>query len=120
MDEPNEDNFHYNLSAAPKLGRKDEVTRWDCRMTHPRVHFLKGQWGMGQGPTKISQLLCELTFSPLQLLFCSSSTSFHSTFSIGNLDYFVGKYICSSGQKQCCKLLHFQYPCQLLVVSLRL
>lgn len=48
-------------------GRKDEVTRWDCRMTHPMVHFLKGQWGMGQGPTKISQLLCELTFSPLQL-----------------------------------------------------
>lgn len=62
INEPNEGDCHCNLLAAPKGGRRDKVLRWDCRVSHPRVHLLKGQWGMGQEPTSITQLLCKLTF----------------------------------------------------------
>lgn len=62
MSEPNEGQCHCKLPAAPKGGRADKVWRWDCSMSHARVHLQKGQWGMEQGPAGITQLLCEFTF----------------------------------------------------------
>lgn len=78
MNEPNEGDCHCKLSAAPKRGRAGKVWRWDCRVSQPRVHLQKGQWGMEQGPAGITQLLCELTFPTPWLFFFNSSTSFHS------------------------------------------
>lgn len=89
--EPNAGDCHCHLSAAPKGGRGGEVQRWDHRVSHPRVLLLKGQWGMGQRPTGITQLLCELTFPTPRLFSPIPAMSFHSTFLFGKSGLFPWK-----------------------------